>query len=196
MSTPTVTQWVTGIGRRTTPLDVQWLLSAVFFVGGNLGWGLRSGDAIGADRACVAGAELAGSRHEIYCPTTHKCYNGNCIAADRLSNFEQAKSMAFNARGSFHGLKDFGILLQARTTYQVLGPYLNDPSRLVVLWSPLRRGGVEGGTNTAYQLALQHGCEIWNLATPRGLNQTMHFLTSNPYFFNEFKLTVPHGPNY
>ena len=59
--------------------------------------------------------------------------------------------------------------LHRRNVNQILGFDLNNPVKFLICWAkPKGTDGltVKGGTNTAVQLAHQHGAEIFNLYYP------------------------------
>ncbi len=168
----------TGIGSRETPDEVCQLFRDVGYHQCARGLVLRSGGADGADEAFYQGAiaypDFCSSAAEIFIPWNGFKRNQHLplyedpkrgiYDASRFENYEEAKALAFRARGSFEGLGQGGIRLHTRNAYQVLGRTLNKPSRTVVCWAqPVgRKGAVKGGTNTAVQIALERGIRIIN----------------------------------
>lgn len=63
--------------------------------------------------------------------------------------------MALEARGSFHGLDDWGINLHSRNVMQIHGANLQDKVEYLIYWAiPVGKAErCKGGTNTALQIA-------------------------------------------
>ncbi len=83
---------------------------------------------------------------------------------------ETARKLAEEARGSWHGLDDWGIDLHTRNAFQVLGDDLESPSDLIVLGSePIGKSEdyskVKGGTNTAFRIAKKFNIPHLNVFT-------------------------------
>lgn len=175
---------VTVVGSRDTPKEALILMVLLGRLFSELGYKQRSGDAYGADRAFYYGALLdpnfkLGS-FEAWLPKspTRQRYVDDVTFLDFQNLMEetrdQCRDLVIRARGSIIGLNNNTLALHSRNVVQVLGPSLKDPSDLTVLYAlPVRtKDGsdrVRGGTNTAYQIALDNNIEIWNLATPEGL---------------------------
>ncbi len=130
------------------------------------GYILRAGAAKGADSAFESG--LVDKRNsEIYIPW--KGFGGRCdgdagvVLASNLNNWGVALEMVKEVHPAPHLLKEWSMALHGRNMYQVLGRDLNTKSSFVILWSKPTENGVEGGTNTAYQLAKKNGINVYNL---------------------------------
>lgn len=176
-----------GIGSREAP---DYMLDLMTQLGRELctdGWQLASGFAKGSDKAFYKGATLSPRFREV---GALNILAGNerdlpfvdpdngFINAQTLPNYEQARQLALEARGSWHGLEVNGIALHSRNPYQVLGLDLQSPVQAVVLYAePIGTGrAVKGGTNTAYQIALKHGIPVYNLYTPEGMEYAENYL--------------------
>lgn len=190
MTTPEFKGWFAGVGSRDTPEDICELMGKVSIVFYHLGYGLSSGDARGADRAFWGGAlksihyRKIGAR--IYLSDEYvrgrKADPSNFFYnAQRFQSFEKAKQMAFEARGSFHGLDEWGINLHTRNVMQIHGASLQDKVEYLVYWA-IPVGKVErvrGGTNTSLQLAIKAGIEHRiNLYTVAGQLWANQFLNT------------------
>lgn len=164
-----------GIGSREAPDNVLKLTATFANILAELGYSLYSGGCpIGMDNAFAKGAyshkTSDKSKNRIYI-----AWNGmgdlyhdpvfGIYDATRFENREQAKELAYKARGSFEGLKQGGILLHSRNPHQVLGDDLNSPVEFVLTWAkPVgKQGHVKGGTGTAVAIALEHKIPVYNL---------------------------------
>lgn len=187
---------VTVVGSREAPKDVLILMILLGRLFSTLGCKQRSGDAYGSDRAFYYGALLdpnfKPNMFEAWLPrspTRHR-YADDITFLDFQNLMEGTQErcidLVIRARGSIIGLNNNTLALHSRNVVQVLGPSLDDPSDLVVLYAkPVKTkdgsSKVRGGTNTAYQIALDNNIEIWNLATPEGLAKVTGLLIENPF---------------
>lgn len=175
---------VTVVGSREAPKDVLILMILLGRLFSTLGHKQRSGDAYGSDRAFYYGALLdpnfKPNMFEAWLPRspTRQRYADDITFLDfhnlMEGTQERCRDLVIHARGSLIGLNSNTLALHSRNVVQVLGPSLDDPSDLAVLYAkPVKTkdgsSKVRGGTNTAYQIALDSNIEIWNLATPEGL---------------------------
>lgn len=147
-------KFYTGVGSRSTPEPILRKMTAYAKRLSQLGWWLRSGGAIGADRAFEAGS----LRHEIYTAKQYIC--------------EGAFKLAESIHPNWKACSAYAKRLHARNTYQVLGPQLATPSAFVLCWTPC---GAEceqdttrktGGTRTAIVLASREGIPVFNFYHP------------------------------
>ena len=146
--------YYTGIGSRTTPLDVTRRMTAIAKERAARGEVLRSG---GADRADLAFEEGAGDRKEIYLPW--RGFNGS--RSDLFHTSPEAFEIAASIHPAWRYCSPGAQKLHARNVHQVLGRNLRTPSMVVICWTP--GGGEVGGTRTAIVLARQRGIEVVNL---------------------------------
>lgn len=116
-----------------------------------LGYLLRSGDAVGADRAF---AEGAGSAKQIFLPHD---------ATDA------AMKIAASVHPAWELCSDIAKRLHGRNAFQVLGKTLDDPSKFVICWTA--NGQAIGGTATAIRIAELHGIPVFNLHDPTALDR-------------------------
>jgi hypothetical protein len=171
--------WITFVGSRTITADQAQLLSDAACVQMTRGFGIRSGGAAGSDEAAHQGALRSPCfdprRLAIYLPwngfkrddlpTIYHDPDQGIYDASRFPNFADAEAIALEARGSWEGLKQGGIKLHTRNAYQPLGHHLNNPSKsLVCCARPVgKKGAVDGGTNTAVQIALAWNIRVINI---------------------------------
>lgn len=158
-----------GVGSRRTPADILELMVRIGKVFCDLGWGLSSGAALGADQAFWNGALLSKNfprvQNRIYLAWEgmgghrHAPESGFHDATRYGETYEIAEEMAFQARGSFEGLGRGGKALHIRNVYQVHGHCLTVPIKGLIYWGiPVGKGEqVQGGTNTALQLSIKAG---------------------------------------
>ena len=179
------------VGSREAPEDALSVLRDVGEAYCDRGIAITSGDADGCDLAGYEGAmrspnfELVGAR--IYLPWNRMRYEGRpdrvadnyiFFDASKFDNHEQAQAIAFEARGSFEGLKRGGIMLHSRNPYQILLDDLKTPVAACVCWAkPIgKTGRVSGGTNTAVQVAIKYKVPVINLATDEGMQRALRFV--------------------
>lgn len=182
-----------GIGSRETPSDVLQLMTAMAGKLESSGHLLRSGGAVGADQAFQRGVQ--DPRHmAIYLPS--QSFMGQLASmpgrydASRLPSWREALETVPLYHPAPHMLKPFAQALMARNAYQVLGPDLQTPARMVVAWAPggyenapPPLGAREGGTGQALRIARRWNQEhpeqpiqIRNLANPQTLQSAMKWL--------------------
>ena len=186
-------RFVAVVGSREAPPEALELIARVSEAMCDRGVAITSGDADGCDSAGFEGAQrsanfpMVGAR--IYLPWSPMRYpnrptrvadNRLFFDASKFPNYEQAQALAFEARGSFEGLKRGGIALQSRNPYQILLDDLKTPVASVVCWAkPIgKKGNVKGGTNTAVQVAIKHHVPVINLATDEGMARVLRFLSN------------------
>lgn len=155
----------TGVGSRSTPLQMHSVMRRIAMTLAERGLVLRSGGASGADTAFENGCDIAGGRKEIYLPwprfqnhPSHLCEVGRA-AMKTASRVHPAWSRCSSGARKLH----------ARNAYQVLGRDLSTPSKFVVCWTP--GGALRGGTRTAIVIAEEHGVPVVNLGAPRAVWQ-------------------------
>lgn len=158
----------TGVGSRETPEHICELLTKVASKLARLGWVVRTGGAQGADEAFLAGCN---GRTENFIPWNgFGSYGG--VVPDLNRNWEYLQSVE-NVNPLIHRKETRNLdkyrgfwKLQARNVSQVLGLNLDTPSKFCILYAPTTSTGVSGGTNTAYQVAVQSGIPCFNLFDP------------------------------
>jgi len=183
---------VTLVGSRETPSDVLRLMRGIGQHFCDTNFRGRSGGAPGADSAFYQGAsnsrKFKDIGFDVFLPNSWsfnkeefgflkpRPSEGIYDATTFTDTYESATQLAERARGSFYGLGDVGIQLHIRNVFQVLGVNLRHEefSKCVVFWAKPTgtKGRVEGGTNTAVQVAIQHDVPVYNLYLP---NTRRHF---------------------
>ncbi len=182
------------VGSREVPEDELELLIRVGRTFTDMGYDISSGDAFGSDRAGWVGARQS-DRYDahnarIYLVDSYRnrqraIEHGFKIAQDYSENWITAEAIALKARGSWNGIdgphNQFKRDLHVRNVFQILGHSLIDPVKAMVYYAPVKgrpeREQVDGGTNTALQIAKTVGIEKrYNIATKVGYDWVNEFL--------------------
>lgn len=144
-----------GIGSRETPENILQMMTEAAILLGNKGYLLRSGGAVGADRAFEAGA----LEKEIY--TAADCTK---TALELASRFHPAWDRCSVYAKQLHG----------RNALIILGKDLVSPVDFVVCWTP--RGKLVGGTGQALRIANDRGIRVFNLCRNADRDQLLAYL--------------------
>lgn len=170
-----------GIGSRETPDEVITLIRYVADRLSCKGYGLRSGNAPGADQAFADGhlCAMSGAAIELFLPWAnfeHQAIKGwtNDIVS-RWTPDPWTFPIAEQFHPAWDDLSAGAKKLQARNVHQILGPTPDsDKSRFVVCWTP---GGKEfGGTGQALRIAKAHRIPICNLGSSEARNRILGWL--------------------
>lgn len=143
----------TGVGARKTPDNITSLMYHIAVKMAHLGYTLRSGGAIGADKAFEFGA----SKKEIY-------------VANQAN--EAAMSIAAHFHPAWNKCSSYAKKLHGRNAFQLLGINLDLPSYICICWTPdgatthMERCFRTGGTGTAISIAEAYNIPVINLAIP------------------------------
>ncbi len=182
-----------GVGSRDVPPEHQPLLIWVGECMALLGGVLCTGDAGGSDELFYRGY-LKGAERVPDLPPAQIYYtklkNQRRLSHDPLKGFheaerypthDEARAIAFKARGSFEGLFPSGIGLHTRNAFEVLSETLEDPRWITVFYAePANKKGtrVKGGTNTAFQISVMHVIKCVNLFIEEDRNKFIDWLKS------------------
>lgn len=184
-----VRRYVTLVGTRDVPndiMDLQLRLGGTFCDAGYTG---RSGRAVGSDDNFYHGALLSPNYWRVgfdnfiaekrFCREQHNPNAGLYHLAE--TGFKKrAYFLAIGARGTGRNLTPTGTSLHTRNAMQVLGASLTVKSRLLVCHArPINTTKVDGGTNTAVQLARHFGIDVVNTYTDEGMRRALAFLEKN-----------------
>jgi len=146
----------TGIGSRSTPQEILYLMTSIATKLDHWGWTMRSGGADGADTA-FEGA----SRQEIYLPWPG--FNGKRGTTPTPDAFLIAETH----HPRWHALDRNVRALHARNAHQILGANCATPAAFVICWTPDGSTGVTtratGGTGQAIRIARAYDVPIFNL---------------------------------
>lgn len=173
----------TGVGSRSTPIEMLDIIQNAASVLGKQGWVLRSGGAEGADKAFEAGCDAAQGSKKIYIPWrgfNNYVPNGVSIMTLDQGNRDGAIDIIKDVHPAFNRLSRGALALHARNAYQVLGLYLDSPSQFLLCYAPTDRGGVPtGGTRTAWVVARMFNIPCFNLSNDRDYERITKFLGEN-----------------
>jgi hypothetical protein len=162
-----IKKFYAGIGSRETPLDVQNSIIKIAQQLGEQGYTLRTGGAMGADTAFMAGAISGDFPIKVYLPSAwfqglrHNPKNG-FFDSSTASTWNEALALVDKYHPVPEKLSDFARRLMARNAYQVLSTTLKDPVDFVICWT--KGGKLVGGTAQAMKIAMDFGVPIYNLA--------------------------------
>ena len=186
-----MTKFYTGVGSRETPEHICRMMKDIAAVAAIRGYTGRSGGADGADDAFEQGF-LSIAPHlkfdntaefDVYVPW--KRFNGRFAPKHERHNIIDGGDTwkAFEIMKTIHPVyKKGGSLsrgaeqLHTRNIFQVLGYNLKTPSDFLICYSIPTADGVSGGTNTAWQLALRHDVECYNLYNQFDIERLKEFL--------------------
>lgn len=174
------------VGSREVPRPILEVMIRLGRTLTDIGYSVSSGDAYDSDRAGWYGAKQSsnydaiGSR--IYLPNASKAQRiekyGFIDASQFTDTWATARSMAASIHGAFDRMNSWGQDLHTRNVFQIHGHDMNSLVKGVFLYAkPYGKTQLSGGTNTAYQLAVNAKVEtIKNLFIPEDLDWCRQFL--------------------
>ena len=132
-----------GIGSRETPLEIQQSMNDVAKELESIGYTLRSGNAIGADKA-FEGAPQPWSKDskgsvKQWSKYSHKVKNKEIFKAENAT--DKTRKIAKEIHANPTALSGIGLDLMARNTNQIFGSKLDTPVDFVLAWTPLNEQG-------------------------------------------------------
>lgn len=160
-------KYYAGIGSRETPLNVCYAMQKIAEKLSNQSYCLRSGGAPGADTAFECGAQ----HKEIFLPWNG--FNNKWVDGKQYIVPPLNKKYVKQFHPSPSKLKEGGILLMSRNTYQVLGQNLNDPVSFLLCWT--KDGSATGGTGQAIRIANHFNIPVFNIKN--GYEDFANFMT-------------------
>lgn len=154
--------FVAGIGSRQTPGPVLGLMRDIAERFAENGWRLRSGNALGADRAFAEGALRGGDPGEIWLPEPRSGVPGGICD---IRPVHRKVALAFHDHPqALRAASPIVQSLMARNTSQLFGADFDVASKLVIAWT--KDGGLHGGTAQALRMAECAGIPVLNLGRP------------------------------
>jgi hypothetical protein len=147
-----------GIGPRTTPKDVQEVMTDIAKQLVPTGWCLRSGHAVGADQAFENGA----ANKQIFLPW--EGFNGaNSNGTDTavVPVTSRCVEIAASHHPAWDRCTDGAKRLLCRNVPIILGETLDDPVTCVITWLP--EPTYQGGTRHALNIASSYGVPVFDL---------------------------------
>lgn len=145
-----------GVGARKTPGHVLDLMGETSARLAEMGWNLRTGEAIGADSAFREGSASTGRHGEIFTIKDRPDIPGS-VHDIRPVHLRMLKSI----HPKPEALGPVAIKLMARNGSQVFGTDFTEPSDVVICWTEGGRG--KGGTGQAIRLATSVGIPVIDL---------------------------------
>lgn len=170
----------TGVGSRSTPSEMLDIIQNVASILGKQGWVLRSGGADGADSAFEAGCDAVQGSKKIYIPWDG--FNGRQQDGQSVLTLDQgdragAIDLVKDVHPAYSALSRGALALHARNAYQVLGLYLDTPSKFLLCYAPVDKYGVpKGGTRTSWVLAQMFDIPCFNLGNYRDYERVTKLL--------------------
>lgn len=170
----------TGVGSRSTPAEMLNIIQNVASVLGKQGWVLRSGGADGADSAFEAGCDAVQGSKKIYIPWDG--FNGMQQDGQSVLTLDQgdrsgATALVRDVHPAYGMLSRGALALHARNAYEVLGLYLDTPSKFLLCYAPVDKYGVpKGGTRTSWVLAQMYDIPCFNLGNDRDYKRVTKLL--------------------
>jgi predicted NAD-dependent protein-ADP-ribosyltransferase YbiA (DUF1768 family)/O-acetyl-ADP-ribose deacetylase (regulator of RNase III) len=151
-----------GIGSRETPDDVMADMTSMARVLEKRGVVMRSGGAPGADTAFQKGTSDRDMR-QVFIPKIG--FNGNREGVLMDPRHEQtALELVQRYHPAPERLSGFALQLMMRNGCQMFGEHFDDPSKVVVCYTP--DGAASGGTGQAIRMAEDAGIPVLNLRIP------------------------------
>jgi hypothetical protein len=174
-----------GVGSRETPDHISDLLSLLAAELERCGWILRSGGADGADTFFERGVREDSNKqifiHKEYAHGRQHNVQKGVYNAQRYADYAEAVKIASEIHPAWHRCSEAAQQLHARNVYQVLGPGLNPEtySKFLVCWAiPDIHGVPEGGTRTAWNIAVKYNIPRFNLAVRADRERIADWLSS------------------
>lgn len=170
-----------GIGSRETPLHIQKLMKYIASELEKKGFVLRSGGAVGADKAFESGIKNAKNKQIFY------ANDSNDLTREIACHFHPSpyalKQLSFKEKQlNPKPLHSYAHNLMARNTYQVMGENLKTPSQFVICWTPdgctshKKRTRETGGTGQAISIADHFNIPVYNLANETKTKELFNLL--------------------
>lgn len=196
-----MTRAYAGIGSRRTPDHILEVMERAAEALWAQGYTLRSGHAPGADQAFerVLSRLPDWTCSEVFLPWP-SFESGVEINADLIVDHpsKEARAIAEQFHPAWDRLSSGGKALQARNSYQVLGPRLDpaEKSTFVLCWTPDGSldgfGSNTGGTGQALRLAVAYGVQVFNLAQSEHLWRVQRMIENVP---NEREASLNTAPS-
>lgn len=156
----------TGIGSRSTPVDVLKAMSAIARkLVGLHGYVVRSGGARGADQSFAEGSWAGGKPPRLYLPWPEyeqKAFGDRREWPGLKRPTNEAMEIAERWHPKWDDLAPSERLFHGRNTHCVLGEDCESPSRFLICWTP--EGQIRGGTAQGIRIAEAYEVPVYNLA--------------------------------
>lgn len=158
----------TGIGSRLIDSKHINLLYKIACLLEQDDWKCRTGDASGSDSVFRDAYSTNPRNLSIYTPAQ--------IQIDLCGNASKAKEIMYKYHPNPDAVKrnKFSECLLARDVYQVLGPSLEEPSKIVICYT--QEGKLIGGTAMAIRIANAYGIPVLNIGNPKHYNAMVDYI--------------------
>ena len=164
-----------GVGARATPDHVLTLMTQVARQLEQSGWRLRTGGAVGADKAFAAGVHGPAKTEFLPWPGYNNITGPSARPLSR-AELNICLEIAAENHPAWHKCSPAARKLHARNVAIVAGPYADTPCRAMLVWTPGAR--VTGGSGTAIRIARHFDVPVLNLYRPVSLEQIIEFVDS------------------
>lgn len=172
-----------GIGSRDCPEDIGAIMTATARELEKIGFILRSGGARGADTYFELGVHDPENKEIFIHKERTKTHSHDprmgVYNAQRFDNWADAERIASQIHPKWNRCNLDAQQLHTRNVYQVLGSDLRQQgySDFVMCWAiPDIHGVPEGGTRTAWNVAVQYGIPRFNLAVRKDRERVVSWL--------------------
>lgn len=162
------------------------IMSSIATQLGKDGWILRSGDAIGCDRAFQKGAP----HRQVFLP--HTGYNGSTpngidkavrlIDQHQIDIAQKAYERNQGSKPDWFDLKQSTLELLCRNVPVILGENLDEPVNCVITAMPM---GYAGGTLHAITIAEMHGVSVFNILQEEDQNLLIEFVSKTEKIYHQ-----------
>jgi predicted NAD-dependent protein-ADP-ribosyltransferase YbiA (DUF1768 family) len=199
-TTPTMTY--AGIGSRETPQEVLNKMTEVAKYLEELGYTLRSGGAIGADKAFEKGVK---SKKEVFLGSVKTGEKELKIAEeihpawDKM--LESTKRKAIASGKNPEKSADYVANLMARNTNQIFGANLDTPVDFVLAWTQdgltdyRKRSLQSGGTGQAIDMASRKGIPVINMANDNWRDELKSVIVKSKQPESQTEINIYAGTN-
>lgn len=171
-------RWIAGIGSRKTPYSIIPTIDRIVKRLSELGYGIRSGGAIGADRYFETAARKYNTPLEIFVPFQRHHPDHITWYDVPYEQRRDALALAERFHPNWSAVKPEYRKIHARNGFQIFGQTLKDPVDFVVCWtsdSQLDEQGqicnAVGGTGQAIRIAYAYQIPVYNLNIESSLKQ-------------------------
>ena len=163
----------TGIGGRLIGSNHINLLYKIACLLEQDGWRCRTGDASGSDSVF----------RDAYIPNPMNIYvfSARAVQVDLYGTADRAREIMYKYHPNPDAVRrsKFSEYLLTRDVYQVLGPSLEDPSKIVICYT--EEGKLKGGTAMAIRIANAYGIPVLNIGNPKHYNAVLDYINKNVF---------------
>lgn len=168
-----MTNIFTGIGSRLIDSKHINLLYKIACLLEQDDWKCRTGNASGSDSVFRDAYATNSYNLSIYTPAQ--------VQIDLCGNASKAKEIMYKYHPNPDAVRcnKFSECLLARDVYQVLGPNLREPSKIIICYT--QNGELKGGTTMAIRIANAYGIPVLNIGNPKHYNAVLDYINNNVF---------------